>query len=167
MMRKKIVFIMTLTMSVGLVACGSSSSTTSETTAAPESVVVETQAVETQVAETSEVATSTVEATVAESKVDEGTEVDVGGPYPASTAWDEYSVTDYHFDETDEDVTMTIQTNTAHDTFDMQFDFFGDKQQITFHSDETVDYDLSGFMTKDVKSLVEFVSGITDWAPIE
>jgi hypothetical protein len=143
-MRKKIVFIMTLTMSLGLVACGSSTSSTNETSSTP-----------------------TAEAVVAESAAGEGAEVDVGGPYPASTAWDEYSISDYHFDETDEDVTMTIQTNTAHDTFDMQFDFFGDKQQITFHSDETVDYDLSGFMTKDVKNLVVFVSEITDWAPIE
>jgi hypothetical protein len=99
--------------------------------------------------------------------VNEATEVEVGGPYPASTAWDEYAVVDYHFDETDEDVTMTVQANTAHDTFDMQFDFFGDKQQITFHSDETVDYDLTGFMTKDVKKLIAFTSEITDWAPIE
>jgi hypothetical protein len=161
-MKKKIVLILTMTMSIGLVACGSSTSSTTETSSTVESV-----AVETQVAEVSETEASTVETEVSESTSGEAEEIEVGGPYPASTAWDEYAVVDYHFDETDEDVTMTVQANTAHDTFDMQFDFFGDKQQITFHSDETVDYDMTGFMTKDVKKLIAFTSEITDWAPIE
>jgi hypothetical protein len=161
-MKKKIVLILTMTMSIGLVACGSSTSSTTETSSTVESV-----AVETQVAEVSETEASTVETEVSESTSGEAEEIEVGGPYPASTAWDEYAVVDYHFDETDEDVTMTVQANTAHDTFDMQFDFFGDKQQITFHSDNTVDYDMTGFMTKDVEKLNTFVEEITDWTSID
>jgi predicted membrane-bound mannosyltransferase len=170
-MKKKLVPIMTLALGITLAACGNSANSVDssadvsapETPAASETATIETEKTETPAA--SETTASETEAPVQEAAA--GSEVEVGGPYPANTAWDEYVVTEYYFEETDEDVTMTIQTNTAHDTFDMQFDFFGDKQQITFHSDNTVDYDLSGFMTKDVEKLNAFVAEITDWAPIE
>ena len=40
-------------------------------------------------------------------------EVDVGGPYPATTNWDEYVITPYYFAETDETLDMLIETNST------------------------------------------------------
>ena len=100
-----------------------------------------------------------------------GEEVDVGGPFPATTDWDEYVVTPYYFEETDEDVSMLIETNSAHDKFDVLFNFFGDKQDMAFSvngSDLTVDHDLTGFIGKDVKKIYSFIQeNITDWNNID
>ena len=101
---------------------------------------------------------------------DEIKEIDVGGPYPATTDWDEYAVTEYYFAETDEDVDMLVETNSEHNKFAVLFDFFGDKQDMRFsvNGDElTVDYDLTGFIGKDVKAIYSFIQeNITDWAKI-
>ena len=97
-------------------------------------------------------------------------DVEVGGPYPASTDWDEYVVTEYYFEETDEDVEMLIETNAAHDKFAVLFDFFGDKQEMHFSvngEELTVDYDLTKFIGKDVKAIYAFIQeNVTDWAAI-
>ena len=97
-------------------------------------------------------------------------EVEVGGPYPATTDWDEYAVAEYYFAETDEDVDMLIETNSAHDKFAVLFNFFGDKQEMRFSVNGdalTVDYDLTGFIGKDVKAIYAFIQeNVTDWAKI-
>ena len=97
-------------------------------------------------------------------------EIDVGGPYPATTDWDEYAVAEYYFAETDENVDMLIETNSAHDKFAVLFDFFGDKQEMRFSVNGdalTVDYDLTGFIGKDVKAIYAFIKEqVTEWKPI-
>ena len=99
-----------------------------------------------------------------------GDEVDVGGPYPATTNWDEYTVVDYYFAETDETVPMLIETNADHTKFETLFDFFGDKQDMSFSvngDDLTVDDDLTGFIGKDVEKIYTFIQeNVTEWTPI-
>ena len=100
----------------------------------------------------------------------EAAEDDVGGPYPATTNWDEYVITPYYFAETDETLDMLIETNEAHDKFEVLFTFFGDKQDMAFsvNGDElTVDSDLTGFIGKDVQKIYTFIQeNITDWNTI-
>lgn len=99
-----------------------------------------------------------------------GEEVDVGGPYPATTDWDEYVVVEYYFEETDETVPMLIETNADHTRFNTLFDFFGDKQEMSFSvngEELTVEDDLTGFIGKDVEKIYTFIQeNVTEWAPI-
>ncbi len=160
---KKLTVALVLAMMMSLAACGSTETASTTETAATETVAEETEAVE----ETEEEETSEEETTEAEETADV-VEVDVNGPYPATTDWDEYAIVDYYFAETDETVDMLVETNTAHDEYTVLFDFFGDKQQMTFTSDLTVEYDLTGFIGKDVEAIYTYIQeNVTEWTPIE
>ena len=159
-MKKVTATMIALTMALGLTACGGT--TAASSTAAKEETPASSQ---TSQAEQEPEATAVPEepATAAE-------EVDVGGPYPATTDWDEYVVTDYYFESTDETVSMLIETNTAHNKFNCLFDFYGDKQEMTYSVDGenlTVEYDLTGFIGKDVEKINTFINeNVTEWQQI-
>ena len=139
-MKKKTLMVLALAAMMALSACGASQSE-STTSAASEDSAPASAA--TEVASESEETAEPTEAPAAA-----GEEVDVGGPYPATTDWDEYVVVDYYFEETDETVPMLIETNADHTRFNTLFDFFGDKQEMSFsvNGDElTVENDLSFF----------------------
>ena len=164
MKKKMMLLALVLVVALFVSACGGSSSTNSDTTTA-EPAATETEAP----AEKNDASASTEAAATAETAGD-AVEVDVGGPYPATTNWDEYVITPYYFAETDETLDMLIETNEAHDKFEVLFTFFGDKQDMAFsvNGDElTVDSDLTGFIGKDVQNIYTFIQeNITSWNKI-
>ena len=165
MKKKNVLLPVAVAAAVMLSACGASNSTEP----AASSEAVSSSAVESEAASAVEEKPEATEAPApaAESVAEE---VDVGGPYPATTDWDEYAVVDYYFEETDETVPMLIETNADHTKYNTLFDFFGDKQEMSFsvNGDElTVENDLTGFIGKDVEKISTFINeNVTDWAPI-
>ena len=161
-MKKKTLMVLALAAMMALSACGASQSESTTSAAsedsAPASAVTEATPEPEETAESAETSAAA------------GEEVDVGGPYPATTDWDEYVVVDYYFEETDETVPMLIETNADHTRFNTLFDFFGDKQEMSFsvNGDElTVENDLTGFIGKDVEKIYTFIQeNVTEWTPI-
>ena len=161
-MKKKTLMALTLAAAMLLSACGASQS---ESTS---SVASEDSASASAVTEATPEPEETAEPTETSAAASE--EVDVGGPYPATTDWDEYVVVEYYFEETDETVPMLIETNADHTRFNTLFDFFGDKQEMSFSvngEELTVEDDLTGFIGKDVEKIYTFIQeNVTEWTPI-
>lgn len=161
-MKKKTLMVLALAAMMALSACGASQSESTTSAAsedsAPASAVTEATPEPEETAEPAE--TSAVA----------GEEVDVGGPYPATTDWDEYALVEYYFEETDETVPMLIETNADHTRFNTLFDFFGEKQEMTFSVDGeelVVEYDLTGFIGKATEEFYTFIQeNVTEWTPI-
>ena len=161
-MKKKTLMVLALAATMVLSACGASQSESTTSAASEDSA---SASATTEVASESEETAEPTEAPAAA-----GEEVDVGGPYPATTDWDEYTLVEYYFEETDETVPMLIETNADHTRFNTLFDFFGDKQEMSFsvNGDElTVENDLTGFIGKDVEKIYTFIQeNVTEWTPI-
>ena len=161
-MKKKTLMVLALAATMVLSACGASQSESTTSAASEDSA---SASAATEVASESEETAEPTEAPAAA-----GEEVDVGGPYPATTDWDEYTLVEYYFEETDETVPMLIETNADHTRFNTLFDFFGDKQEMSFSvngEELTVEDDLTGFIGKDVEKIYTFIQEtVTEWAPI-
>ena len=161
-MKKKTLMVLALAAMMALSACGASQSESTTSAAsedsAPASAVTEATPEPEETAEPAETSAAA------------GEEVDVGGPYPATTDWDEYALVEYYFEETDETVPMLIETNADHTRFNTQFDFFGEKQEMTFSVDGeelVVEYDLTGFIGKATEEFYTFIQeNVTEWTPI-
>ena len=96
--------------------------------------------------------------------------VDIGAEYSVSTEYDEYALVDYHYDETDEDVTWVVSRKADGSAYDVHFTFFGDEQVCDFTVDgdtPTVTFDKSGFITKDIDKMWEVLKAVNDWTAIE
>lgn len=160
-MKKKTMMALALAAAMVLSACGASPS---ESTSSASEDSASAPAVTEATPEPEETAEPTDPPAAA------GEEVDVGGPYPATTDWDEYVVVEYYFEETDETVPMLIETNADHTRFNTLFDFFGDKQEMSFSvngEELTVENDLTGFIGKDVEKIYTFIQeNVTEWTPI-
>ncbi len=161
-MKKKTLMVLALAAMMALSACGASQSESTTSAAsedsAPASAVTEATPEPEETAEPAETSAAA------------GEEVDVGGPYPATTDWDEYVVVDYYFEETDETVPMLIETNADHTRFNTLFDFFGEKQEMTFSVDGeelVVEYDLTGFIGKATEEFYNFIQeNVTEGTPM-
>lgn len=161
-MKKKTLMVLALAATMVLSACGASQSESTTSAASEDSA---SASAATEVASESEETAEPTEAPAAA-----GEEVDVGGPYPATTDWDEYTLVEYYFEETDETVPMLIETNADHTRFNTLFDFFGEKQEMTFSVDGeelVVEYDLTGFIGKATEEFYTFIQeNVTEWTPI-
>ena len=137
-----------------IAGCGQTKNDTAETT-----TVMETT-------QTTEATTETTEAIE-----DEKSEpITVEASYDAPKGYDDYMVMSYYFEETDEDIAMTVGTDTAHSKYHVHFDFFGEEQVLEFEVTDgvpTVVYDKSGFIGKDVEKIYAAVMEVKDWMAIE
>ena len=88
---------------------------------------------------------------------------------PAGDEWTKQVVVTYFFEETGEDVEMTIKTNDDQSKYNFTFLFFGDEQNMTCTADAEVLEDLTGFIGKDAQNYLDFIAenvAASDWQPI-
>ena len=142
-MKKLLALLLAMMLVVSLAACGGGATATnppSEPTDAQTEAPVDTQPPETQ---------APVE--------------------PAGDEWTKQVVVTYFFEETGEDVEMTIKTNDDQSKYNFTFLFFGDEQNMTCTADAEVLEDLTGFIGKDAEKYLAFIAenvADSDWQPI-
>ena len=88
---------------------------------------------------------------------------------PAGDDWTKQVVVNYFFEETGEDVEMTIKTNDDQSKYNFTFLFFGDEQNMTCTADAEVLEDLTGFIGKDAEKYLAFIAenvADSDWQTI-
>ena len=88
---------------------------------------------------------------------------------PAGDDWTKQVVVNYFFEETGEDVEMTIKTDDSQSKYNFTFLFFGDEQNMTCTADAEVLEDLTGFIGKDAEKYLAFIAenvSASDWQPI-
>ena len=169
-MKKILAMLLLAAMMLALAACGSTAPAENTSSAENTTTTEEDSSAKEDAAPAEEATPAEAAAPAEEPAPSDVTEIDVGGPYPATTDWDEYALVQYYFAETDQDVDMLIETNSAHDKFNTLFDFFGDKQEMSFsvnNGELSVDYDLTGFIGKDVEAIYAFITeNVTEWSTI-
>ena len=92
-----------------------------------------------------------------------------GADEPADDSWTKQVVVSYFFEETGQDVEMTIKTNNSQSKYNFTFLFFGDPQDMTCTADGEVLEDLTGFIGKDAQNYLDYIAeniADSDWQTI-